>query len=423
MKCTFATPKPRPVVKHNPLITISFCLNLALSGLAIQQLRKIVSPMPPATTPTTGKATNVSAVVSLPAITYPDASTTCITNRFAWSKVEAEDFAQLAANLRAIGCPEKTVRDVVAARARRSLEGLSRSAEPKLSFWTAGLRRAHAQCEAEREVATARTEMLASVDRALGPDVFTEDGRLMEDFVEQAIARFLGGPISEEKFLRFAVRLARQEARRKELRKQTQGVPLEEDEVVLENLGRQFHRELAAVLLPAELEEFTARTAMMKLTDQVCFEATDLSPMEIRTVALIRARFNDPAMGEWFNSNSLNDHQEAQFASALREFLGESRSTQIERAKDGDFKILFALGREYNLPPGVAVNAFEVRQLTAREVARVRADKSLSAAERQPRFAQMQTEAQEAVLKTLGADACAQYLNCGGAWLTNLGGL
>ena len=69
------------------------------------------------------------------------------------------------------------------------------------------------------------------------------------------------------------------------------------------------------------------------------------------------------------------------------------------------------------------MQAFEVCQLTAREVARLREDNSLSDAERQQQLASVQTQAQTSVLKVLGAEACAQYLNRGGAWLTNVSGL
>lgn len=410
-------------MKLRPAMTISVCLNLALSGAAVHLLKQPVSPKPRVSAATISETTTATAMASLPAAGSPPASVTCVTNRFGWSAVETEDLEQLARNLRAIGCPEKTVRDVIVARTRRGLDRLSRNAQPKLSFWTAGLRRAHAQREAEREVAAARAKIFASVESALGRNVFTEDGKLMEDFVEQAILRFLSGPLAEEKFSRLAGLLVGQKAQKDEVRARTHGVLLEGDEVVLKNLGRQFHRELAAVLLPAELEEFTARPAMMKLAEQVRFEATDLSLAEIRGVALIRARFDDPARGDWFEGDSLTDQQEAQAAKAILEFLGASRYAEVERAANGAFKTLFDLGRDHDLPRVAVLQAFEVYQLTAQEVARLREDNSLSDAERQHHLAQMQTQAQAGILKVLGADACAQYLNCGGAWLTNLGGL
>jgi len=414
---------PEQAVKLRPTITISLCLNLALAGAAVHLLKQSALLSPRNSGAMISEIITAPTAASRPAASNPPTPTTFLTNSFEWNAVEAEDLKQLATNLRAIGCPEKTVRDVVVARTRRGLDRLSRSAEPKLPFWTAGVRRAHAQRAAEGTAAAARAKILASVDRALGRDVFIEDEEMMEDFVEQAIVRFLSGPMTEEKFSRLVRLLVRQKAQQEEVRARTHGVLLEEDQAALKNLGHQLHQELAALLLPAELEEFTARPAMIKLADDVRFDATDLSPAEIRSVAIIRAQFGDPMMGEWFEGASLTDQQEAQAALAIREFLGASRYAQVERAADGVFKTLFELGRDNNLPPVAAVQAFEVCQVTAQEVARLREDNSLSAAERQQQLASVQSQAQTGVLKVLGAEACAQYLNRGGAWLTNVSGL
>ncbi len=414
---------PEQTVKLSPTITISLCLNLALAGTAVQLLKQPASRTPRDSAATISEVIAAPIAASRPSASNLPAPTTFITNRFEWNAVEAEDLEQLATNLRAIGCPEKTVRDVVAARTRRGLDRLSRSAEPKLPFWTAGLQRAHAHRTAEGMAAAARAKLLASVERALGRDVFIEDGKLTEDFVEQAIMRFVSGPMAEEKFSQLVGLLVRQKAQIQEVRARTHGVLLEEDEAALKTLGHQFQRKLATMLLPTELEEFTARPRMMKLGEKVRYETTDLSPVDIRTITLIRARFEDPASGEWFEGGSLTEQQEAQAALAIREFLGESRYAQFERAADGDFKTLFDLSRDNNLPSVSAAQAFEVCQLTAQEVARLREDNSLSDSERQQQLASVQTQAQAGVLKVLGAEACAQYLNRGGAWLTNVSGL
>lgn len=410
-------------MKLSPTIAISLCLNLALAGAVIHRLKQPVSPTPLDSAARSSETTSSPAHSSAPAAGNSPAPVTFVTNHFGWRAVEAEDYEQFAMNLRAIGCPEKTIRDIVGARARRELDQLSRNAAPACSFWTAGLQRAHARRDAERTLAASRAKLLASVERALGREVDIEDGKLMEDFVEQAIVRFVSGPMSEEKFSRLAGLLVRQEAQVSEVRARTHGVLLAEDEEELKNLGRQFHEELAALLLPAEREELTARPAAMKLADKVQFEATALSPAEIRGVALIRAQFDAPATGGWFEDESLTDEEETQAAQAVREFLGEARYAQFERAGDRDYQALYEVGRDRNLPREAAVKAFEIRQITAQEAARLRADKSLSDAELQHQFVELQTRAQQGVLQVLGADACAQYLNRSGTWLTNLNGL
>ena len=359
----------------------------------------------------------------MPAVSNASISVTYVTNRFVWSKIESDDFERLAMNLRAIGCPEKTICDLVSTRARRGIEHLSGCGEKKLPFWTAGLRRKHALRESERETSAAREKILASVERALGRDVFIEDGKLMEDLVSQSLVRFLSGPMSEERFWRLASLFSRQEALRDAFNTRTQGVLLEEDEVALKNRGRQFRGELAAVLLPVELEEFVARTGMIKFSDKVRFDATDLSLAEIRKVALIRSQFDDPSLGEWFDHSSLSDSQEREVKAAERQLLGEVRYAQLQRARDEEFTSLFDISRDHHLPRVAAEKAFELRQLVTQEAARIRQNTNLADEERQQQLLQMQTQAQEGILKALGASASAQYLNHGGGWLTNVNSL
>ena len=407
-------------MKHRHTLRASLCLNLALAVLLWSRFK---SPIVPASerVPSLPSAAVVPVAAMAGSGHISLAPTTWVTNRFHWSKIEADDFVQLAANLRAIVCPEKTVRDIVVARGRRGLERLSRKNESKPASALDGPFRKLSDQEAERETDPARATLLADMDRALGPGVFTEDGKLSENFVDQALLRFLIGPMSEETFGRFVVLTAGLEARRDEIRARKLGD--EENESALKNLNLQFHRDLQSVLSPMEMEEFDARSCLGNILDKVHFETTDLSPAEIRQIALIRARFQDPTAGEWFHDHSLSDQQEAQAAEALRLFLGESRYGQLDRAGNEDFKSLYDLGCSHNLPRDAAVAAFELRQLAAQEVKGIREDSSLSESERQARFTQLQSQAQEGVLKMLGAKACEHYFNHGGTWLTNIGGL
>ena len=362
---------------------------------------------------------------SLPAASNSPAPVAYVTNHFAWSRVEAEDFEQLAINLRAIGCPEKTVRDIVVARGRRALERVSRESEPKLAFWAAGLRRTHAKQDAERQVRLSQAQIIARLERVVGPNIFLAEQKMMDELESQAIMRFMIGPVPDETFVKVAAKLAWFGERREDLDSRAGGVWLDTDEAELAQLRARYHRELAALLPPAQLEEMTARMAMLPQIDRVKFEMTDLSTTEVRQLGVIRARFSDPLSEThgFLDRDSLTDEQEIELQAAERQLLGEARFAQLERAADSDFKTLFSLGQDHNLPRDAAVKVFDLRKLTAQEAEQLRNDKSLSDADRQQRLAQIQADVQQAVLQVLGADASGQYLSRGGAWLTNVDGL
>ena len=406
---------------------ISLCLNLALVGLAVCLVTKTASPLLEAGGVTVARTTTATAASSSPAPGSSPAPVPYITNHFTWSVVEAEDFEQLATNLRAIGCPERTVRDIVIARGRRALEQVSKEVEPKLPFWTAGLCRTRANEEAERQARLAYEKLIARVERVVGQDVFLEDTEMMklDELEGQALLRFALGPMPDETFDKVVAKLAWFGARHDALCSRTRGVWLETDEAELAQLREQYHREMAVLLPLPQSEEMTARLAMIPQLDRVNFEATDLTTADVRQLGLIRARFTDPLSENhsFLDSDSLTDEQEQALQAAQRQFLGEVRFAQLERAADGEFKTLFSLSQEHHLPRAAAEKVFDLRQLTAQEVAQLREDKALSEADRQQRIVQMQAEMQGAVLQVLGANASGQYLGRGGAWLTNVTGL
>lgn len=345
------------------------------------------------------------------------------TNRFGWSQIETNDFAQLAANLRAIGCPEATVRELILARAQRALARVDRATMPKLAFWTGGLRRTRAKKSWDQEAAKRREQIVASVERAIGPNTFVEDNKMLSDFTGQAIARFMLGPMSEDKFLKLSTEISRYDTEKNKARYREDGIYLDDDEAALKAQQGKLRQSLKSFLSPSEFEEMTARLGMMRLADSVAFAATTLSSREVREVALIQSRINDSLGEGLFSERSMNDEETAQFKSELHRYLGDAKFAQFERATDNDFKAIFEVTLETDLTPDVAVKAYDIRKSVLDEVKRLRADTSLSDADREQQLSRIQAETEGAMQKVLGEQALGAYLNRGGAWLTNVGGL
>lgn len=399
-------------------------LNLALAGLAVWLVSRPRggagweerSAVPAAVSPA-GTVLSAPVVADVP---FPP-SVVYVTNRFAWSRIESEDFEVLAANLRAIGCPEKTVCDAVTARARRALSGLARKLEPALPFWANGQRREQANREARQVLAAAREKIITKVERVIGQGQFIEDPSVTENYVDQAVVRFVSGPMSEETLYRLVAALARHDSRRSEINASAGGVFLEADEAALAESARELQLELARVMSPAELKEFTARTAMMGLADQVLFEATDFTVAELRQLALLRSQVHGLGDGDIVFGERSGEEEQERFNALARQMFGEERFAQIERAGDDNFKTLYRISRDHQLPRDTAATAFELHQLAKQEAARLRADQSLP--DTGQRLAAMQAETQAAMLKVLGPEAFVQYLNQGGAWVTNWSGL
>src|SRR5450432_1529367 len=110
-------------MRTKPILAASIFLNLALLGTAGYLLsRKTEAP---------AAAAPVSvANLSSEAPRAPAAAP------FRWSQLEAEDYSTYIANLRAIGCPEQTIRDIIAADVASLYETKRRELESRLAKQT-----------------------------------------------------------------------------------------------------------------------------------------------------------------------------------------------------------------------------------------------------------------------------------------------
>jgi hypothetical protein len=407
-------------MKLGTTLAVSVFVNLALGGVAVRLWRQpgATKPPPNATGDCRIEQMERVATAAIAGTSPSSAAVVFVTNRFDWSKAESENWETLAASLRAVGCPEKTICDLLFARARRAVDRVERRDAP-VPFWTSGVWLARAAEERDRSCEADSAKIRAALRRAVGVEFDPLDGKPMRDFEEQAISRFVIGPLPEEKFQRLVAIMRRFSERGDAVHARCQGVELDEDLAEMKQLEARYAREVSALLTREQYEEFKARCAMMSHAAEVKWEATDLTPAEVRQIALIRGRVQVPAFEIFDASRSTADKEDHQIQGDIRAFLGDRRAAEFERAADGSFQRLFEFGKDQDLSREAVVKAYDIRKLAEQEAAQVRDDKILSAAQRRQRLEQMQAEAQEAMLKTLGATACQQYLQHGGEWVTN----
>jgi hypothetical protein len=91
------------------LLKISILLNLALIGYVMVILQRSRTTRVEVVSPAAKE--NTAAESSLTAVT----ATVLESKTFNWSQVESADYRTYIANLRGIGCPERTIRDIITA--------------------------------------------------------------------------------------------------------------------------------------------------------------------------------------------------------------------------------------------------------------------------------------------------------------------
>src|SRR5579859_490119 len=125
---------PRSILRFmnaKKLFAVSFLLNLALLALAGYLAIRKVGPQAMADQPSTVEPSVAIATQSPPRTPAQPAPET-----FHWGQLESSDYKTYISNLRAIGCPEQTIRDIITADVdnlySRKFKGLQGSERQKL---------------------------------------------------------------------------------------------------------------------------------------------------------------------------------------------------------------------------------------------------------------------------------------------------
>jgi LysM repeat protein len=352
-----------------------------------------------------GRGTAAGAGESL----APQVKTNVIVRRqfFSWAQVESADYPTYIANLRAIGCPVQTIRDIIIADVN-ALYAKRRATElvtPDQQWW---------RSQPDPEVVRAASEKLRALDeerralltRLLGPD--WESGDLANLPRPSRPGVLLDGPVLgvlpadvkqevQDVSARAAQRLqAYLDARR------DQG--LDPDPAELARLRQETRDELTNILTPPQLEEFLLRYSQdannlrAQLGQLRYFNAT---PDEFR--ALFRATDSiDQRLALLAGSadpnsvaqrNSLMQQRDA----AIKLALGADRYQQYQLLQDPAYQDAYASAQQAG-DPEAAQTLYEINLATAQQEAAIRANTNLTAQ-------QLAIELKRAELEQLKASA------------------
>src|SRR6058998_1870587 len=119
------------------LLILSLCLNVALGGFVVLKARNKSEPLKPegAAKPAEPAPKAAKSDTKTVTVTVPSATA------FDWRIVESEDYKKYIANLRAIGCPEETIRDIITADVNKLFEARKKEmtgSTNKFQYWKVG---------------------------------------------------------------------------------------------------------------------------------------------------------------------------------------------------------------------------------------------------------------------------------------------
>jgi hypothetical protein len=365
-----------------------------------------------------------------------------------WADLASSDFFQYRDNLLAVGCPDRTIRDIIGSELDRWLRQRWRPILEVVQrdFWEIAARDGRDgfdEIEAQlSELRQERDELLLAVlgEQVQDPDLELErrqerfvqhHGWLPEDIqarlfeldqkheeafriLRDEIRARTDGHWTDEDHDRHHEQLERLEAEHEAGRKAALGEWADEFEL------RRSHRAHWASRLagfePTE-DEWRAVTQAGISLDAALRQTA--STDEHQYDRLMMERYGLAPQSSQGDVQAIADAQ-AQYESAVQAALGPERYADYQRAADQDFRQTRNVTQRLGLPDDVALQAWEIQRSARVAADELRAGVGLDDARRHAALEQLHAEAQSALQAALGERGYGTYMNHAGAWLEQL---
>jgi len=408
-------------VNSRNLLALSLAANVAL-GLAVAVVapQRLAAPQPPAGPRPPG----VTRPAPVPKHAPAPAAAPAGPRPFHWAQIESEDYRQYMANLRALECPERLIRDLIVADLDELYETRRQSVKvERLPSWAGFDRQRVAVMTFRQQLHALKEEQRAMTTELLG---YPWDREAMETYCREEVAAVLLGYLTPEQAMQV---LSLPEAYMRYaqwIQESVQGILLPEDRVKLEAVAVELESRLAAILNPAQLEELLLRLHIFPaLFEDNHFEAAEFTGAEVREFARLSRQFTDPIREGLLRVRELGEEERERrefiLEAALADALGPEKAADLKRARDERFRDTLALTRERRLTRQTAVKTYEILSAAEQEANRFRADTQIAPADRRARLAELQVATAATLTQVLGQAHVQQYLGGNaGRWLNEL---
>lgn len=379
-------------------------MNAVLLGVLAWQART-----PPGSGPSTAAPLVITNIVARKSADGPVLRSAPLVRNTDWRSIESEDYRTYIRNLRAFGCPEETIRDIIIADVTKLYAARWRTAHPpdrEWKFWETENKNARKDRERKTERQALEKEMRNLIGELLGVDPEKEMRKyafdLEVDKQERARAFLPSEKQNQVRELqdRFkgAMNALAEEAER-------DGTP--ETKKKLAALKGQYRAALSQMLTPTELEELELRSspAANQLRKELAgFEPTE---QEFRALAKARQAFEEqmaalPDTLDERNRDDLNWQYKQQYLEQARQRLGDQRYGEFLRSRSEEFQEALRLSEKLDLPKETAVRVYDINVALREEAEKVQQDPSLTEEQRDVLLQRMKLETKKAVNELIG---------------------
>lgn len=344
---------------------------------------------------------------------------------FRWSQLYTNDYRGFIARLRATGCPEPTIQDIIiGAINRRFSPRIAALCAQESHFWDTLQRRKvsdqRAQMAREQEARKLERERAQLVQELFGIQIadYFSNSTGKPDRLTRSLADFSEAARSQARPL-----LEKYDQLENAVIQRANGTLGPSERKDLDQLYRQKVAELKQVLSPRELEEYELRASptaeALRNSLLVGFSPTE---QEFRQIFRIRRDF-DEAYGSNWQSGDTADQWRLQLAlqetaDRIHQALGDARYADYQRSQDFTYRGLVEFTDYNGIPVETATQVHNMRENVIQQVDTLTSNENISDARRQAALKSIQAEAAKTVAQTLGPQVYQDYVNTPfGQWI------
>ena len=322
---------------------------------------------------------------------------------FNWTEVESPDFATYIKNLRDVGCPEKTIRDIIVAEVNEMFaDRMAREIQlPEQKWWLPDpdMDALQAGMDQVRTLEAEKTQLLTQL---LGPGWETHKAATAANAIRFDGPVLAALPPETKSAVERIEANARQSREAIERRGEVvNGDVLTQD---LARLRQDTRRELAAVLNPEQLEEYLLRYSQTadQLRDQLRGFGADAD--EFRRIFRIRDSYDQQIAALSTNdtaSAARRRELERTRDAAIRDSLGQERYAFYSATESPLFRQAQEQVETTGADPDKVLPVLRIKQAVAEEIARIQADQTISEDQRRVALAAVQQQQSNSIARVL----------------------
>ena len=349
------------------------------------------------------------------------------TNAFNWSQIESTDYRQYIANLRGVGCPESTLKDIIMTDVMRLYAqrlGKYYQNGREFKYWETDEKRKLKQPqveEREKQLAEIDKELPAVLRELLGVNYEREVNKYFVDTDEDN--RRLGFLSDDKRSQLLALRDQFEGQREGATYGLTNGKPSPEDIEKLRQIDQEQDAALSELLTPEEKEQYEMSES--PAADQLRGELIGFNPSEAefrelfrRQQAIDSAYAYEDASDPTVQMAKATDQQT--MLDDFKQQLPADRAAELDRSQNPDYQSLCVLSERFDLPDSTSQTILDMRQAAEAEKQQLLANKDISPERVDVALKAIQAETERAARETLGEAAYGQYSQ-NAPWIEHLG--